>query len=242
MLISAYFIILASVAVYGQEHGNKKSFKRTEPGKEAPFNVRMIVDLPYVIDFPVDSNLQTDIGKKYDSILAKHPQLDKDFDFRFLLKQYYLQANFDNVFVLTLKNNNWKAQYFTTEVKPTADNKSFDIKFVEQLDLDQSGIDQLWELLAQNNLLNLPNQRNIEEKMVEYVIDSSDFQISQKRMYIGDGVLYEFDLQKPGKQRHYWYADPLTYFKKYPHIKELAQAVVNITLIRKFLKQPMRSF
>ncbi|MCH5719610.1 hypothetical protein [Niabella hibiscisoli] len=236
MLTIICLLIVASTTVDGQTPLNGRPYKRLEPGNKAPFNYRMIVDLPYVIDFSVDSNQQTDVGKRYDSILAEDPKLDRNFDFRFQLKQYHLQANFDNVFVLTLKDNKWKAQYFTMDVKPTADNESLNIKFIEQLEIEQSGVDQLWELLVQNNLLNLPSQLNIREKMVEYVIDNTDFQISQKSMYIGDGVLYEFDLQKYGKQRHYQYGEPFTYFKKYLHIKELAYAVVNISLVRKFLK------
>ncbi|MGN7786683.1 hypothetical protein ACTJIJ_19265 [Niabella sp. 22666] len=242
ILLSAYFLIVASLAVLGQEPGASKPNKRLEPGKEAPFNFRMIVNLPYVIDFPTDSSQQTDIGKRYDSILAKHSQLDKDFDFRFQLKQYYMLPNHDNVFVLTLKKDKWRAQYFTTYVNPAADNKSLDVKFVEQQDVDQSGVDQLWELLAQNDILTLPNQRSIDNELTNYVVDTVSFVINRQKTATTDGVLYEFDFESPEKQRHYTYANPNEYFRNYPHVKALANTIINIALIRKFLKQPISSF
>ncbi|MGC4235009.1 MAG: hypothetical protein QM594_18700 [Niabella sp.] len=213
-----------------------------EPRKNSPFDFRMPGIRNRNIDFPTDTSGQPSWCKRHDSILNRQLVLEKDFDFRFQLKQYYLQSNFDNVFVLTLKNNKWKAQYFTTTVKLAADNMNPKIEFVEQPDIEQSGVDQLWELLVQNNILTLPNQNSFRKKMKAYVIDTTNFSISESYTDVVDGVLYEFDLLTPKKQRHYAYANPNEHFKNYPFVKELADAILNIALIRKFLKQPIYAF
>jgi len=84
--------------------------------------------------------------------------LKKNYDFELRLWKRHFQDNFDHVFILTLKNNKWKARYFDRNLQL---GKSTDFK---EKKVDQTKLDQMWMTLTENKLLTLPDQKELKEK------------------------------------------------------------------------------
>ena len=188
---------------------------------------------PYLskkIDFVPDTVQKfTNVRKPFfvDSIF----KLEKDYDFQFRFWNSGIFTPSTSVFILTQRNKKWSARYFA----PNRDWQK-DGKQIIEIAVDQSKLDQLWELLVMNDVLALTTQQEIKTPMVKFEIDTSNLvNASGRRLSINDGVLYEFELMKPSSSRHYSYHCPQTYLKYYTHIIEFYNASVIILLINKYL-------
>lgn len=143
-------------------------------------------------------------------------------------------VNFDDVFILTLKSNKWVARYFDLK-----DSNRSGRKLTER-PVDQSKVEQLWELLVQNNVLTLPDQKALRERMVTYVVDTNNLAYGNPgSLTMTDGIMYSFELRTPAKRRFYSYGNPYACLKRYGNIQELYNVVIIIMLIEKFLGQPL---
>lgn len=206
------------------------------PHKPAPFNFRVDTTKAPLISFTGDSTRTASVWiERYDKALDSQYHLEQDYTFEFRLRQYYLESNFDNVFVMTLRQGKWLARYFDRN------NGLGDRVVFTERTVDQSCVNQLWELLVQNNVLNLPAQRALANQMVSYEVDTTNLPYANMRtLSMTDGAAYEFSLRNQTEQRNYGYDCPQTYLKQYSNVKELFQAVMLITLIEKFLGHPLR--
>lgn len=187
------------------------------------------------VSFKGDSTTASIMGQRYDNALDSQYQLGRDCTFEFRLKQYYLQSNFDNVFVLILRQGKWAARYFDRN------NSMHDgVVFTERV-VNQAGVNQLWQLLLENEVLTLPSQGALANRLVGYEVDTTNLPYANRRyLEVTDGAAYEFSLWTPTGQRHYSYNCPQGFLKHYSNVKELFQAVMLITLIEKFLGHPLR--
>jgi hypothetical protein len=195
----------------------------------SPFDFRSDPAQSKYVSFNRDTT-ELKINTHYNRILDSAYKLDKNYDFEFRLWKRYLSNNFDNVFIMRLRNNQWTASYYDRN------NGIIDRIIFTERPVDQSRLNQLWELLVQNNVLTLPDQRALNERMVTYVVDTTNPQYGRiKKVNITDGILYCFELSTPTKKRFYSYGNPQVYLKHYGNIEELYNAVVIILLIEKFL-------
>jgi hypothetical protein len=142
-----------------------------------------------------------------------------------------MEMNSTSVFILTQRNEKWSAKYFAPHGNWQKDGKQ-----VVEIAVDQSKLDQLWELLVMNNVLALPTQQEIKASLIKYEIDTSNLVNGREgRLNMNDGVLYEFELMKRKTSRYYSYHCPQTYQKHYSTIVEFYNASLIILLISKYL-------
>jgi hypothetical protein len=204
-------------------------------GPLSPFNFDADTTKATYTSFVGDTSATSIWGKRYDKALDSQYHLGMDYTFEFRLKQYYLQSNFDNVFVLTQKRGKWTARYFDRN-----NNTHDQLVFTERA-VDQSSVNQLWQLLVKNEVLTLPSQSFVADRLMGYEVDTTNLPYANmRRLDVTDGATYEFSLLSPTQQRHYSYGCPQTYLKHFSNVKELFQAVMLITLIEKFLGHPLR--
>ena len=183
-------------------------------------------------DFIGDS-LPKPENPKTPSFVDSFFRLEKDYDFQFRFWNAGMMTPSTSVFTLTLRNKKWSARYF----KPNL-NWKLDGKQLVEIAVDQSKLDQLWELLLMNQILTLPTQSTIKIPMVKYVIDTSNlgrFANGPTRMSLVDGAICEFQLVTPVKSRYFYYDCPQTYLKYYSNIGEFYYAAVIILLINRYV-------
>lgn len=177
----------------------------------------------------------SNINYKLDQIIDSAYKLDKNYDFEFRLWKRHLMFNFDNVFILTLKNNSWTVRYFDRN-----NGLRDETKFTER-PVDQSKVNQLWELLVENNVLTLPDESLLQDRMVRYIIDTTNLHAGTiQKTDATDGILYCFELLTPHKKKYYNYGCPNFLLERYGNIKELYNAVLLVLLIQKFLGQAVK--
>lgn len=199
-----------------------------------PFDFIIDTTKPPFISFVGDTTTGSAHGLRYDSALDLQYELRKDYTFELRLKQYHLESNVDNVFVLTLRQGKWRARYFDRN------NGIHESTVFTERTVDQSAVSHLWSLLVDNKILTLPSQNSLTNRLVSYEIDTANLPYVQNRCFdVTDGVAYEFSLQSPTRQRHYSYCCPQTFLKQFGNVKELFHAVMLIMLIKKFLGQPL---
>ena len=166
-----------------------------------------------------------------DRMLDSLFRLEKNFDFEFRYWETGLTNISTKAFILTLRNKKWSARYFHYNKDWQKDGKS-----LSEVQVDQSKLDQLWELLVHNNVLTLPSQDSLKNRMVKFVIDTAFLGFGHEEHFaIDDGILYEFELSNPEKKRVYWYGCPQLFLKQYGNIEELFNAVELILLIQRYL-------
>jgi hypothetical protein len=200
----------------------------------SPFNFDADTIKTSYISFAGDTSASSIWSKRYDKALDSQYHFGLDYSFELRLKQFHLGSNFDNVFVLTLKQGKWAARYFDRNIE-THDR----IVFKERM-VDQSFVNQLWQLLVENEVLTLPSQGALRARLVGYQIDTTNLPYANmSHLDVTDGAAYEFSIRTPTGQRHYSYACPQAYLKKYSNVKELFHAVMLIMLIEKFLGHPL---
>lgn len=171
---------------------------------------------------------------EYNRILDSAYSLNNEYEFQFRLWKRHLSSSFDDVFVLTLKDKKWTARYFNLRISGK-NTSQFSERPVKQL-----YVNQLWEMLLKNNLLSLPDQSVLEDKMVSYEIDTANLQYPTiKSLDVMDGTLYCFELLSPDGKRYYSHGNPLRYLKEYSNIRELYNAALIVMLIEKFLEQSL---
>src|SRR5690349_2031232 len=73
---------------------------------DAPFDFRVDTVKSRFISFEQDT-IATNVNELYDAILDSTFNLNKNYDFEFRIWKRHLSSNFDNVFIMTLKDNKW---------------------------------------------------------------------------------------------------------------------------------------
>lgn len=194
----------------------------------APFNFELDKSQPNIYFVGDSLPKHVHCNKELDSML----DLNKDYDFQFRLwtKGFWCIS----AFVLTYKNQTWEARYFDEFNLLTKELRTSKKQRVRERKVDQSMIRQLWWILQNNDILTLPDQRLLSDRLSTYHIDTTDFFTYQTHSLRTDGVVYTFELINSIKSRCYSYYSPESYFKEY-NVKELAQVITNVKLIEKFL-------
>jgi hypothetical protein len=165
---------------------------------------------------------------KLDSIL----NLEKDYDFQFRLwKDGFFCTS---VFVLTYKNQKWGARYFD-KVSSKKEFVSGQKRGMVERKVNPSILKQLWWLMEENEILTLPDQSLIKDRLATYFVDTITYSLSKSTMVMTDGIRYTFELKSPKKKRCYSYSNPESFYKEYK-IKELAEVVSTIKIVDKFLE------
>jgi hypothetical protein len=167
-------------------------------------------------------------NEKYNKAIDSTFKIARDYTFELRLWSRYLSSNFDNVYILTLKDKKWNARHFGKGIG----------KFIEN-PVDQTSVNKLWGLMLNHKVLTLPRYDAIRPRLVKYELDTVNFQGSTSIMGMNDGVLYSFELQTPESRRTYEYSNPKVYFDNYPNIEELYNVVNLVFMVRKFLGKPM---
>jgi hypothetical protein len=125
------------------------------------FNFRSNPNIAKKIDFVPDT-IQTVQNAEKSLLIDSILNLEREYDFQFRFWYSTMFTPSTSVFILTLRNKTWSARFF----EPNK-NWKLDGKQVREVIVDQSKLDQLWELLVGNNVLTLPSADrmniNIEE-------------------------------------------------------------------------------
>jgi len=195
---------------------------QTWPQKHEKINDRL-----FTIAFNAEESVPK-TNEKYNKVIDSTFKINKDYTFELRLWSRYLQNNFDNVYILTLKDKKWNARYFHQGTG----------KFTED-QLDQSNVNKLWGLMLDHHVLTLPRYEVIRPKLVKYELDTINFQGNIKMMGMTDGVFYSFELQTPTSKKTYEYGNPSVYFREFPNVEELYNVVSLIAMTRKLLGKPM---
>jgi hypothetical protein len=180
------------------------------------------------VSFTADESVPK-TNEKYNKTIDSTFKITKDYTFELRLWSRYLHANFDNVFILTLKDKKWDARYFHQGTG----------KFIED-SLDQSKVNKLWGLMLNHKVLTLPRYDAIRSKLVKYKLDTVNFNENIQMMGMTDGVYYSFELQTPQSKKTYEYGNPRFYFKEFPNVEELYHVVSLIAMTRKLLGKPIQ--
>lgn len=219
------FIILLSFTLHGYaQTSNKKVYP--------PFDFTSDSVKRGMVSFEADT-AESKLNLQYNHLVDSAFHLDSTYEFEFRLWKRHLHPNLDNVYVLTLKDNKWKARYFDL-------GAGLGNKFTERK-VNQLQVNQLWELMVENNVLTLPDQKLLFDRMQKYVVDTTNLQSATiSKGDVTDGILYCFELSSPGKKKYYSYHCPAHFLDLFGNIKELYNAVIIIMLIQKYLGQPLR--
>jgi len=180
------------------------------------------------ISFKDESGTHPIKDEKLEKIVDKTFVTPQNNDLEFRLYTFPALTNNPSVFVMRLKNKTWEANYFTRKI----DNSWKTEK------LDSKGLDDLWSSLEKNQVLTLPDQKQLEDKMKLFKADTiavfEDW--GPMKTMITDGVGYHFELmQYSYRKRAYSYHCPSAYLQKYPNIEELYRAYAIIILVYKYL-------
>jgi hypothetical protein len=221
-IMASLVLVLFSINLKAQQ-GNSSKVR-------SPFDIRVDPLKSRMVAF--EAGKTSSINEADDRILDSIFHLDKNYDFEFRLWSRYSSSNFNNVFVLSLRNNTWTARYFDLK------NSMGDRRRFTERKITQSRVDQLWMRLVENKVLTLPDMADIRNTLFNYEIDTLTLQASRTRMEMTDGVLYSFELLNPTKKRHYSYANPQSLMKYHGNSEALCMASLNVLLIQKFLTQP----
>jgi len=189
-----------------------------------------ISDLFGQIDFKGDSSTNNKTISTLYYLIDSTFKLDKTFDFEFRLCTTPSLVSYSNVFILTETNGIWKARFF----EYYGNHK---IK-ISEIKVDQTELKGLWTKLYANQVLTLPTQDSIKNRMKTFVADTAySFEEGDtyENILITDGTVYHFDLFTQHKMRAYEYHCPKGYLKHYPNMEELYRAFNIILLIRKYL-------
>ena len=173
-----------------------------------------------------ESNWLTRISHSIDSTF----RLDKTYDFEFRLWTIPSLTKDANVFILTQKNNNWTGRFI--------EYNGYQLQKLSERKVNQVKIDSLWRKLIANQVLTLPTQTSIENKMRKYIADTL-YSFEEKGIYsvpeFSDCTGYRFELLTQDKKRTYTYFCPTEYLTKFPNVEEFYRAFSIIVLVRKYI-------
>lgn len=160
-------------------------------------------------------------------------KLQKEYSFQFRYWKEGTTFASTTVFILTLQNKKWTAKCYIPNKNWQKDNKYFIEKVV-----DQTKLDQLWELIVTNNALTLPTQVELQDRMIRYTIDTTKLGYGGgaiQRIDMTDGILYNFQFVDLKGVKTYSYGCPQIYLRHFGNIRELYDASIIILLIKKYL-------
>lgn len=162
-------------------------------------------------EFKNDPGFRPFYSKNYRS-LQKRFNLEKENDFEL---RYWDLVSVDHrlkLFILSFKDGNWKARFFDDLLGRPA-----------EVDLVGKNVDSLWLDLQKNNVLVVPDSKELKDS-------------SGKRAYfsVSDGSLHVFDLITPLNKRSYSFSNPTTMAGYYPEIREFRWVTTLVTLIYQY--------
>ena len=194
------------------------------------FNFRSTDYLSKKVDFIPDSILENkhlQTNSYVDSLFDKQ----KNFSFQFRYWKQGTTTLSTTVFILTLEDKKWNAKCYLPN-----SNWQTDKKYFREINVDATKLDQLWELLVNNNILTLPTESKLKDKMVKYTIDTTNLSIGQiQHLEMTDGILYNFQLINFEGTKTFSYSCPQLHLKHFGNVQEFYNASVIILLLKKYL-------
>ena len=194
------------------------------------FNFRSTDKFSKKVDFVPDSILQNKHLPK-NSYVDSLFEIQKNFSFQFRYWKQSATTPSTTVFILTLQDKKWTAKCHLPNLNWQTDNKYF-----REINVDETKLDQLWELLVSNNILTLPTQELLKNKLVKYAIDTTNLGSGQiQRLNVTDGTLYSFQLVNSDGTKTFSYGCPQFYLKHFGNVEELYNVSTIILLLKKYL-------
>lgn len=203
---------------------------------------RILTILIIIMLFAIKSSAQINFRNESGSHPINDEKLEKEINKNFKIPQnnelefrlYTLPTltTSSSLFVMRLNNKIWEAHLF---------RKNHNSSWVAE-DVDNNGLDNLWSKLDKNQVLTLPDQEDIKDKMKIFKADTTAVLEDWGHMQtqVMDGVIYHFELTQYNYcKRAYSYHCPYTYLQKYPNIEELYRAYAIIILVYKHLGMPL---
>lgn len=170
--------------------------------------------------------------KKLEKEINKHFKIPQNCEIEFRLHTLSALTNNSPVFVMRFKDKIWEARLFRKN-----DNDSWLVE-----DVNNDGLNELWDKLDKNQVLTLPNQEDIRDKMKIFKADTTAVfkDWGHMQTQIMDGATYHFELTQYGsRKRAYSYHCPCAYLRSYPNVEELYRAYAIIILVYKHLGIPL---
>ena len=160
------------------------------------------------IDFEPDTNSIA----LYPNITNKIKNLPHDFDFQF---RFWVHGGISlpdkkDLFIMTEKNGIWNCQYYKFIYKK---KKQYQIL---ETNAQIDNCDSIWHIFMKNEILNLPDMQTLKKDF--YFVDQNG---DTAKILVMDGLNYSLEFFKPNKYKRIEYHCPVTYGKKYSHIREL---------------------
>lgn len=174
-------------------------------------------------------NFESDTSKiaLYPEITSRIRKLPQDFDFqlRFWTGGGMVVPSEYDLFILTFKNGIWKSQTYKITYK-----KGNKFRIVENKKIIEN-CDSIWDYFMKNEILNLPDMRTLKRDFYP-IHETSDtgiitFPTNRGRFVVLDGAIYTFEFIKAKGYKRIEYHCPVTYGKRFTHIREF-QLVTNI--------------
>ncbi|MDH6307633.1 hypothetical protein M2451_000082 [Dysgonomonas sp. PFB1-18] len=206
----------------------------------------LFTDLSYSqIDFKDEPKSFKEKNKKWYNFGRRNKEINTEFklknDYDFELRLWTDPAPVlgPSVFVMQQKDNKWTAQYYAQAIRKEGDKY---IPYWKKKDLDSEKLNELWAKLVENQVLTLPTQDSIRDRMRIYSTDTLAVfyppnQLAGWPYYapaILDGMIYRVELRTKKKKRTYTYHCPKGYLENCPNVEELYRAYAIIVLIRKY--------
>ena len=169
--------------------------------------------------------------------LDKEFNLDKNRDIEFRLWTNPSLVFYRNCFILTKRDSVWNARFF--EFKGGQKGNWVETK------TKTTNLDSIWKKLIRNQLLTLPTQDSLNNRMRIFAADSTliyyDEDDVYKKVLVDDGTIYTFQIKTKNIDRTYQYHSPVAYLRHNPNIEELYRAYAIISIIRKYLGIPLEN-
>lgn len=161
---------------------------------------------------------------------------DKDVDLRIFLDRGI--TNGGHVIQIISKNNGWtgtKYDYLLKMKKGTVTDK---ITKVSKTDLKSNDWDSLWTQLEKLDILTLPNQDDIKDKLRKEVTTKRGK--GYEVLNVMDGSSYDLTIKKGQILSSYSFHSPWTYSQKYPDVEEVRKYSDIISTLEKEFKIKFR--
>lgn len=179
------------------------------------------------------------VGQNTDSLTSNHwieKQLnianitatDMEIDLRIFLNRGI--TNGGHVLHIMKNNKGWSGTKYDYWLKMNDGYVTEKVKKINKTKLKSNDWDSLWTKLQQFNVLNLPNQASIKDKLRKKVKSNrGDGYEAYEVMIVTDGSSYDLEIKIREKIAKYSFHEPCVYSNKYPEVEEV-RSYCNIIL------------
>lgn len=166
--------------------------------------------------------------KKINKTFNKEFNLKNDYDFEMRLWIDPSPMQSRHLFLMKKTGDKWDAACYHLRYNSK-----------KEILINQDNLTKLWTDLMRNNVLTLPDQEILREKMRVYTADTLAAQgiyynlsnTPYENPFILDGVFYRIELRTKDAKRAYTYHCPKGYIKECPNVEELFHAYAIVYLI-----------